>query len=398
MAREAKAKDGNYLFTSECVSMGHPDKVCDQISDAVLDEALRQDKTSRVACEVMAATGLIVISGEITTKATLDFQKIARETVAGIGYDDPELCFDTRSCAVMACINRQSPDIDMGVSNGKGLYKEQGAGDQGMMFGYACTETPQLMPMPLHYSRALINKLTELRLKKKVAWLRPDSKSQVTIEYDKTGRPLRVHTIVISTQHDPKVKRSEIVKTLKKEVIEKVIPKKMMDKNTIIHINPTGRFVIGGPHGDAGLTGRKIIVDTYGGMGRHGGGAFSGKDPSKVDRSAAYMMRYIAKNIVKAGLASQCEVQVSYAIGKAEPLSLNVNTFGTGKIGDRAIEELVRENFDLRPAAIIKKLDLLRPIYLQTAKYGHFGIEKPGYTWEKTDMAGTLREKAKKYA
>ena len=397
MAREVK-KEGNYLFTSECVSMGHPDKVCDQISDAVLDEALRQDKLSRVACEVMAATGLVVISGEITTKATLDFQKIARETIKGIGYDDPDLCFDTNSCAVMACINRQSPDIDMGVSHDKGLHKEQGAGDQGMMFGYATKETPQLMPMPVTYARALINKLTELRQKNKIAWLRPDSKSQVTVEYDKTGKPQRVHTIVISTQHDPKVKHSEIVKTLRKEVIEKVIPKKMLDKNTIIHINPTGRFVIGGPHGDAGLTGRTIIVATSGGMGRHGGGAFSGKDPSKVDRSAAYMMRYVAKNIVKAGLADQCEVQVSYAIGKADPLSLNVNTFGTGRISDRAIEELVKENFDLRPVAIIKKLDLLRPIYLKTAKYGHFGIENLGYTWEKTDMAKTLREKAKKYA
>ena len=397
MAKDQKSREENYLFTSECVSMGHPDKVCDQISDAVLDEALRQDKASRVACEVMAATGLVVISGEITTKATLDFQKIARDTVAGIGYDDPELCFDTRSCAVMACINKQSPDIDMGVSSDKGLHREQGAGDQGMMFGYACTETPQLMPMPVSYARAIINKLTELRLKKKISWLRPDSKSQVTIEYSADGRPQRVHTIVISTQHDPKVKHADIVKTLKKEVIEKVIPKKMLDKETIIHINPTGRFVIGGPHGDAGLTGRKIIVDTYGGMGRHGGGAFSGKDPSKVDRSAAYMMRYVAKNIVKAGLARQCEVQVSYAIGKADPLSLNVNTFGTGKISDRKIEQLVKDNFDLRPSAIIKKLDLLRPIYLKTAKYGHFGIENQGYTWEKTDMAQTLKEQAKKY-
>ncbi len=394
MAKEAKSREGNYLFTSECVSMGHPDKVCDQISDAILDEALRQDKLSRVACETMAATGLVVISGEITTKANLNFQEIARKTINDIGYDDPALCFDGKGCAVMACMNRQSPDIDMGVSHDKGLHKEQGAGDQGMMFGYATTETPQLMPMPITYARALINKLTELRQKGKIAWLRPDCKSQVTVEYDQTGKPLRVHTIVISTQHDAKVKRSQIVKTLTKEVIEKVIPKKMLDKNTIIHINPTGRFVIGGPHGDAGLTGRKIIVDTYGGMGRHGGGAFSGKDPSKVDRSAAYMMRYVAKNIVKAGLARQCEVQVSYAIGKADPLSLNVNTFGTGKISDREIEKLVKDNFDLRPSAIIKKLDLLRPIYLNTAKYGHFGIENKGYTWEKTDMAEVLRKKA----
>ena len=394
MAKEAKSREGNYLFTSECVSMGHPDKVCDQISDAILDEALRQDKLSRVACETMAATGLVVISGEITTKANLNFQEIARKTINDIGYDDPALCFDGKGCAVMACLNRQSPDIDMGVSHDKGLHKEQGAGDQGMMFGYATTETPQLMPMPITYARALINKLTELRQKGKIAWLRPDCKSQVTVEYDQTGKPLRVHTIVISTQHDAKVKHSQIVKTLTKEVIEKVIPKKMLDKNTIVHINPTGRFVIGGPHGDAGLTGRKIIVDTYGGMGRHGGGAFSGKDPSKVDRSAAYMMRYVAKNIVKAGLARQCEVQVSYAIGKADPLSLNVNTFGTGRISDREIEKLIKENFDLRPSAIIEKLDLLRPIYLNTAKYGHFGIENKGYTWEKTDMAEVLRKKA----
>ena len=394
MAKEATSREGNYLFTSECVSMGHPDKVCDQISDAILDEALRQDKRSRVACETMAATGLVVISGEITTKANLNFQEIARKTINDIGYDDPALCFDGKGCAVMACLNRQSPDIDMGVSHDKGLHREQGAGDQGMMFGYATTETPQLMPMPITYARALINKLTELRQKGRIAWLRPDCKSQVTIEYSKEGKPLRVHTIVISTQHDAKVKHSDIVKTLKKEVIEKVIPKKMLDKETIVHINPTGRFVIGGPHGDAGLTGRKIIVDTYGGMGRHGGGAFSGKDPSKVDRSAAYMMRYVAKNVVKAGLAKQCEVQVSYAIGKADPLSLNVNTFGTGAISDRAIEKLIKENFDLRPSAIIEKLDLLRPIYLKTAKYGHFGIENQGYTWEKTDMAETLRKKA----
>ena len=394
MAKEATSREGNYLFTSECVSMGHPDKVCDQISDAILDEALRQDKRSRVACETMAATGLVVISGEITTKANLNFQEIARKTINDIGYDDPALCFDGKGCAVMACLNRQSPDIDMGVSHDKGLHREQGAGDQGMMFGYATTETPQLMPMPITYARALINKLTELRQKGRIAWLRPDCKSQVTIEYSKEGKPLRVHTIVISTQHDAKVKHSDIVKTLKKEVIEKVIPKKMLDKETIVHINPTGRVVIGGPHGDAGLTGRKIIVDTYGGMCRHGGGAFSGKDPSKVDRSAAYMMRYVAKNVVKAGLAKQCEVQVSYAISKADPLSLNVNTFGTGAISDRAIEKLIKENFDLRPSAIIEKLDLLRPIYLKTAKYGHFGIENQGYTWEKTDMAETLRKKA----
>ena len=389
MAKEATSREGNYLFTSECVSMGHPDKVCDQISDAILDEALRQDKGSRVACETMAATGLVVISGEITTKANLNFQEIARKTINDIGYDDPALCFDGKGCAVMACLNRQSPDIDMGVSHDKGLHREQGAGDQGMMFGYATTETPQLMPMPITYARALINKLTELRQKGKIAWLRPDCKSQVTIEYSQDGKPLRVHTIVISTQHDAKVKRPEIVKTLQKEVIEKVIPPKMLDKNTIVHINPTGRFVIGGPHGDAGLTGRKIIVDTYGGMGRHGGGCFSGKDPTKVDRSAAYMARYVCKNMVAAGAADRMQLEVSYAIGVAHPISLHVNTFGTGVLPDSKLEEIVKKVFDMRPASIIDSLSLRRPIYRATSNYGHFGRE--GFPWEQTDKVEEIK-------
>ena len=392
MAKEAKSREGNYLFTSECVSMGHPDKVCDQISDAILDEALRQDKLSRVACETMAATGLVVISGEITTKANLNFQEIARKTINDIGYDDPALCFDGKGCAVMACLNRQSPDIDMGVSHDKGLHREQGAGDQGMMFGYATTETPQLMPMPITYARALINKLTELRQKGKIAWLRPDCKSQVTVEYDQTGKPLRVHTIVISTQHDAKVKHSQIVKTLTKEVIEKVIPKKMLDKNTIVHINPTGRFVIGGPHGDAGLTGRKIIVDTYGGYAPHGGGCFSGKDPTKVDRSAAYAARHAAKNVVAAGLADRCQIQLAYAIGVAEPVSILVDTFGTGVLPDDKLAEIVEKVFDFRPSQIIKRLDLRRPIYRQTAAYGHFGRTDIDLPWEHEDCVEELKK------
>ena len=398
MAKEATSREGNYLFTSECVSMGHPDKVCDQISDAILDEALRQDKGSRVACETMAATGLVVISGEITTKANLNFQEIARKTINDIGYDDPALCFDGKGCAVMACLNRQSPDIDMGVSHDKGLHREQGAGDQGMMFGYATTETPQLMPMPITYARALINKLTELRQKGKIAWLRPDCKSQVTIEYSQDGKPLRVHTIVISTQHDAKVKRSEIVKTLQKEVIEKVIPPKMLDKNTIVHINPTGRFVIGGPHGDAGLTGRKIIVDTYGGMGRHGGGAFSGKDPTKVDRSAAYAARHAAKNVVAAGLARRCQIQLAYAIGVAKPVSILVDTFGTGAVADDRLADAVSAVFDFRPAAIIRRFALKHPIYSPTAAYGHMGRKpyvKDGmqfFGWERLDSVDAVRK------
>jgi S-adenosylmethionine synthetase len=384
----------NTLFTSESVSMGHPDKICDQISDAILDDALRQDPKSRVACETLVGTGLVVVAGEITTKAYIDCQGIARKTIDEIGYSDPHIGFDSESCAVMVTLNSQSPDISQGVTAGTGLHKEQGAGDQGMMFGYATDETPEMMPMPLILSRRILTKLAKLRQARKVKWLRPDSKAQVTVEYNPNGKPVRVHTVVVSTQHAPNVKYATICKTVIEDVVKKVIPKRLIDKDTIYHINPTGRFVVGGPHGDCGLTGRKIIVDTYGGMGSHGGGAFSGKDPSKVDRSAAYMCRYIAKNIVAAKIAKRCELQVAYAIGIAKPLSIHVDTFGTGIISDAALEELVEKQFDLRPAAIIKKLNLIRPIYLKTARYGHFGINDPDYTWEKTDMTARLRKAA----
>jgi S-adenosylmethionine synthetase len=384
----------NTLFTSESVSMGHPDKICDQISDAILDAALRQDTASRVACETLVGTGLVVIAGEITTKAYIDCQGIARRVINEIGYNDPHIGFDSESCAVMVTLNSQSPDISQGVTAGKGLHKEQGAGDQGMMFGYATDETPEMMPMPLILSRRILAKLATLRRARKVKWLRPDSKAQVTVEYNPKGKPVRVHTVVVSTQHAPNVKYATIYKTVVEDVVKKVIPKRLLDNDTIYHINPTGRFVVGGPHGDCGLTGRKIIVDTYGGMGSHGGGAFSGKDPSKVDRSAAYMCRYIAKNIVAAKIAKRCEIQVAYAIGVAKPLSIHVDTFGTGVISDAALEELVEKQFDLRPAVIIKKLNLLRPIYLKTARYGHFGINDPDYTWEKTDMTARLRKVA----
>ncbi len=384
----------NTLFTSESVSMGHPDKVCDQISDAILDAAIAGDPSSRVACETLVATGLVVIAGEITTNARLDCQEIARKTIREIGYTDPSIGFDSETCAVMVTLNKQSDDISQGVTAGRGLHKEQGAGDQGMMFGYASDETKEMMPMPLIMSRHILTRLASLRLRKKIAWLRPDSKAQVTVEYGPNFRPVRVHTVVVSTQHSPSVKYATIRKTLIEDVIKKVIPKRLLDDKTIYHINPTGRFVIGGPHGDSGLTGRKIIVDTYGGMGSHGGGAFSGKDPSKVDRSAAYMCRYIAKNIVAAKLARRCEIQVAYAIGIADPLSIHVDSFGTGVINDNQLEELVEKVFDLRPAAIIKKLNLLRPIYLNTARHGHFGINDPDYTWEKTDSVAALRKAA----
>ena len=391
------------LFTSESVTEGHPDKLCDQVSDAILDELLRQDPLSRVACETATTTGVVMVMGEITTKGFVDVQQVVRDTVREIGYTDAAFGFDADTCSVLSAIHEQSADIALGVNksieakNGDmsdGL--DTGAGDQGMVFGFACDETPELMPLPISLAHKLARQLTKIRKDAVVGYLRPDGKTQVTVEYI-DGKPARVDTLVISTQHSPDVELETIRRDLIKLVIEPIVPAALMDENTRIFVNPTGRFVIGGPHGDAGLTGRKTIVDTYGGMGRHGGGSFSGKDPSKVDRSAAYMMRYIAKNIVKAGLARQCEVQVSYAIGKAEPLSLNVNTFGTGKISDRKIEQLVKDNFDLRPSAIIRKLDLLRPIYLKTAKYGHFGIENQGYTWEKTDMAQTLKEQAKKY-
>ena len=384
----------NYLFTSESVSMGHPDKVADQISDAILDAMLEQDPRSRVACETMVTTGLVVVAGEITTKAIVDIPSVVRKTIREIGYDDPKIGFDGESCAVMVTLDKQSPDISQGVTAGTGLHKEQGAGDQGMMFGYACKETPALMPMPIQLANRMVEKLAKVRQAGKIKWLRPDSKSQVTVEYN-GNKPVRIDTVVISTQHDPDVKYRELRKAVIEQVIMPVLPKRMVDRKLTIHVNPTGRFVVGGPHGDCGLTGRKIIVDTYGGSGRHGGGAFSGKDPSKVDRSASYMARYVAKNIVAAGLADRCEVQLAYAIGVAEPVSVHVDTMGTNKIPEHTIAELARDVFDLRPIAIIKQLKLLRPIYLATARHGHFGRTGDGFTWEKTDKAAKLRAKAK---
>ena len=383
----------SFLFSSESVTEGHPDKVADHISDGVLDAILAQDKTSRVACETLVTTGLCVIAGEITTKAQVDFQKIARETIADIGYVDPAFGIDANSCAVMLTIDKQSPDISQGVTEGEGLFKEQGAGDQGLMFGYAINENPELMPTAILYSHKLTHKLAEVRKNKTVPFFRPDAKSQVTIEYE-NGKPKRVHTIVISTQHAPEATHDQIKEAVMEEVIKKAIPANMIDSKTAYFINPTGRFVVGGPHGDCGLTGRKIIVDSYGGWGRHGGGAFSGKDPSKVDRSACYMARYIAKNIVAAGLAQRCEVQVAYAIGYAQPISFMVDTFGTGTIPDTKIEQISREIWDLRPAGIIKALDLLRPIYKKTAGYGHFGRQEPEFTWEKTDKVDALKKLA----
>ena len=382
-----------YLFTSESVTMGHPDKVCDGISDAILDAMLAQDTKSRVACETMVTTGVAIVSGEITTKANVDIASIVRDTIKKIGYTDPNMGFDFENCAVMINLDKQSPDISQGVTEGRGLHKEQGAGDQGIMFGYACRETTQLMPMPIQLAHALTIKLEKVRQSKKLKWLRPDGKSQVTIEYE-NNKPKRIHTVVISTQHDETVNH----KTLRKQIIEKVIkpvlPKRLVDKNIKYHINPTGRFVVGGPHGDCGLTGRKIIVDTYGGMGSHGGGAFSGKDPSKVDRTASYMARYIAKNLVAAGLADRCEVQLSYAIGVAEPISVLVDTEGTAKISEQKISRIVRDQFPLTPKKMIKRLNLARPIYFETSHGGHFGRNGKNFTWEKTDMVTKLRRAA----
>ena len=382
-----------FIFTSESVSEGHPDKVADQVSDAILDAILTQDSRARVACETMVTTGMVVIAGEITTHAVINYSEIARQTIKDIGYTDSEIGFDADTCAVLVSVDRQSPDISQGVSEGEGLHKEQGAGDQGLMFGYACNETPELMPMPIQLAHELVAKLAEVRKSGKLNFLRPDSKSQVSVEYV-DGKPHRIDTVVISTQHTPDVTHKEIEEGVIAEVIRKVIPANLLDAATRYFINPTGRFVVGGPMGDCGLTGRKIIVDTYGGMGRHGGGAFSGKDPSKVDRSAAYMGRYVAKNLVAAGLCDRCEVQVAYAIGMAQPVSIMVNTFGTGKLPEERLSALVRETFDMRPAAIIEQLDLLRPIYKKTAAYGHFGRELPEFTWEKTDKAAILKEKA----
>jgi len=376
-----------FLFTSESVTEGHPDKIADQVSDAILDECLKQDPYSRVACETLTATGLVVIAGEITTKAYVDFQSLVRGVVASIGYDNALYGFDSNTCAVISTINKQSGDIAMGVDTG-------GAGDQGMMFGYATNETPELMPTPISLAHKLVQKLTEVRKSGLMSYLRPDGKSQVTVEYDAANKPVRVDAVVISTQHSETVTNEELRADILKNVIQAVIPANLLDADTKYHINPTGRFVIGGPMGDTGLTGRKIIVDTYGGMGRHGGGAFSGKDPTKVDRSAAYIARYIAKNIVAAGLADRCEVQLAYAIGVAEPVSVLVETFGTGKVEREKLQQIVRENFKLTPKGIIESLDLRRPIYRKTAAYGHFGRTEKEFTWEATDKAAALRAAA----
>ena len=382
-----------YLFTSESVTMGHPDKVADHVSDAVLDAMLAQDPKSRVACETLVTTGLVVVAGEITTKAYVDIPGVIRKTINEIGYDDPSIGFDGDDCAVIVSIDNQSPDISQGVSEGSGLHKEQGAGDQGLMFGYACKETPSLMPMPIRLAHALTTKLEKVRQNKKLPWLRPDGKSQVTVEYE-NGKPKRIHTVVVSTQHAPTIAYRKLQKQIIEKVIVPVLPKRLVDKKTIFHINPTGRFVVGGPKGDCGLTGRKIIVDTYGGRGSHGGGAFSGKDPTKVDRTASYMARYVAKNVVAAGLADACEVQLSYAIGVAKPISVLIDTEGTAKISEQKISQLVRKFFPLTPKAMIKHLNLARPIFAQTSYGGHFGRNLPNFTWEKTDMAAKLRKAA----
>jgi S-adenosylmethionine synthetase len=383
-----------FLFTSESVSEGHPDKVADQISDAVLDAILAQDKYGRVAAETLVTTGLVVMAGEITTQAKeIDYQKIARETVKRIGYDDSDIGFDYKSCGVLVSYNKQSPDIAQGVNEGEGLDLDQGAGDQGLMFGYACDETDVLMPFPIHYAHRLMQRQSEVRKDGRLLWLRPDAKSQITVRYVE-GRPRWIDTVVLSTQHDPDVSHKQIEEAVIEEIIKPVLPREMISANIRYLVNPTGRFVVGGPHGDCGLTGRKIIVDSYGGASPHGGGAFSGKDPSKVDRSAAYAARYAAKNVVAAGLARQCEIQVSYAIGIARPVSVTVYTFGTGKLPDSRIAELVQKHFDLRPKGIIQSLDLLRPIYTKTAAYGHFGRDEPEFTWEYTDRAEALRADA----
>ena len=386
-------KKGRHLFTSESVSMGHPDKIADQISDAILDAMLEQDPMSRSACETLVTTGMVLVAGEITTKAQISIPDIVRETIKEIGYSDSSMGFDYNTCAVMISIDRQSPDISQGVTEGEGLYKEQGAGDQGMMFGFACKETEELMPFPICMAHRLVKKLAELRQTGILTYLRPDGKSQVTVEYEDSN-PIRVDTVVISTQHSPDVEYH----TLKEDIIEKIIkesiPAKYLDDKTVYHVNPTGRFVVGGPQGDCGLTGRKIIVDTYGGRARHGGGAFSGKDPSKVDRSAAYAARYVAKNIVAAGLADTCEVQLSYAIGIAKPVSVLVSTEHTANIPESKIEELVDKHFDLTPKGIIEGLNLRRPIYKITARYGHFGRTEDSFSWEKTNKADILRKEA----
>ncbi|HEY6077257.1 MAG TPA: methionine adenosyltransferase [Polyangiaceae bacterium] len=376
-----------YLFTSESVTEGHPDKVSDAVSDAVLDAALAGDKMSRVACETLCKTGFVVLAGEITTKTNIDFGKVARSAIRDIGYTSSEMGFDADTCGILIAVEPQSPDISQGVTEGEGLFKEQGAGDQGLMFGYACDETPELMPAPIMYAHQLAKQLAAVRKKNQVDFLRPDGKTQVTVEYE-NDVPKRIETVVLSTQHSESVKHKTLKEAMMELVVNKILPKHLLDKNTKYFINPTGRFVVGGPCGDAGLTGRKIIVDTYGGMGRHGGGAFSGKDPSKVDRSACYYARFVAKNIVAAGLAKRCEVQVAYAIGVAKPMGVYVHTFGTGKLDDEKLAAYVAEKFDFRPRALIEELDLLRPVYRPTAAYGHFG--RAEFTWEKTNRAKEL--------
>ena len=379
-----------FIFTSESVSEGHPDKMADQVSDAVLDAILTQDKHARVACETLLTTGLCVIAGEITTSAVIDYNQIARQTIKRIGYDSSEIGFDYNTCAVLVTVGKQSPDIAQGVNEGEGLFLDQGAGDQGLMFGYACNETPVLMPLPIYLAHRLTQRQSELRKDGRLPWLRPDAKSQVSIRYV-DGKPHSIDTVLLSTQHHPEVSHAVLTEAVIEEIIKPVLPKAMLTADTRYLVNPTGRFVVGGPMGDAGLTGRKIIVDTYGGAAPHGGGAFSGKDPSKVDRSAAYAGRYVAKNIVAAGLADKCLVQVSYAIGVARPTSLMVDTFGTNKIPEAKIIELIENHFDLRPKGIVQMLDLLRPIYTRTASYGHFGRDEPDFTWEVTDKAAALK-------
>ena len=382
-----------YLFTSESVSEGHPDKVADQISDAILDAILGKDKHARVACESLVTTGMALIAGEITTTAWVDMPQIVRNTIRDIGYNSSDMGFDWQSCAVLTTIDKQSPDIAQGVDEGKGLDLDQGAGDQGLMFGYACNETEVLMPMPITYAHALTKRQAEVRKSGILPWLRPDAKSQVTIQYV-DNVPARIEAVVLSTQHSPDISYADLKEAVLEEIIKPVLPARMVDANTKYFINPTGRFVIGGPVGDCGVTGRKIIVDSYGGRGSHGGGAFSGKDPSKVDRSSSYMGRYVAKNIVAAGLATEVEVQVAYAIGVSQPVSINVKTFGTGKVPEERLVEVVGQVFDLRPKAIIQQLDLLRPIYHKTAAYGHFGRELPEFTWERIDKVDALRAAA----
>jgi len=387
-------KGGNFLFTSESVTEGHPDKVADQVSDHILDKILEQDKFARVACETMVTTGMAVIAGEITTAGYVDMPEVVRETIKDIGYKNSSMGFDWETCAVISSIDKQSPDIAVGVDDGTGLFKEQGAGDQGLMFGYACSDTPSLMPMPIHLAHRITERLTQARKSGQLPWLRPDGKGQVTVEYV-NGKPSRVHTVVVAAQHDPDVDYDTLREGIIEEVIKKVVPPEMLDDETQFFINTTGRFVVGGPLGDCGLTGRKIIMDTYGGFGYHGGGAFSGKDPSKVDRSSCYMARYIVKNIVAAGLAEKCEIQIAYTIGRAQPVSVMVGASGTGVVSSVELTEIVKKEFDLRPAAIIERLNLRRPIYRKTCNYGHFGRELPEFTWEKTDAAEDLKRAVK---